>query len=74
MLLQKHLTELHERIPRVAESVKTLLNNIFDYALNNGLIERNPVKAVYIPKHIRETGKGIKLMIRVRFSSQIVPA
>ena len=33
MLLQKHLTELHERIPRVAESVKTLLNNIFDYAM-----------------------------------------
>ena len=61
MLLQKHLTELHERIPRVAESVKTLLNNIFDYVLNNGLIERNPVKAVYIPKHIRETGKALTM-------------
>ena len=61
MLLQKHLTELHERIPRVAESVKTLLNNIFDYALNNGLIDRNPVKAVYIPKHIRQTGKALTM-------------
>ncbi|MBR0188812.1 MAG: hypothetical protein IJQ23_00320, partial [Clostridia bacterium] len=71
MLLQKHLTELHERIPRVAESVKTLLNNIFDYALNNGLIERNPVKAVYIPKHIRETGKALTIEEEKEFVSRI---
>lgn len=71
MLLQKHLTELHERIPRVAESVKTLLNNIFDYALNNGLIDRNPVKAVYIPKHIRETGKALTLEEEKEFVRKI---
>ena len=71
MLLQKHLTELHERIPRVAESVKTLLNNIFDYALNNGLIDRNPVKAVYIPKHIRETGKALTMEEEKEFVRKI---
>ena len=71
MLLQKHLTELHERIPRVAESVKTLLNNIFDYALNNGLIDRNPVKAVYIPKHIRATGKALTMEEEKEFIRKI---
>ena len=54
--IQKHLDKINERTPRACEDVKMLLNNIFDYAVNNGIIERNPIKAVYIQKHERKNG------------------
>lgn len=58
-IIQKHLDRLNKKIPRACEDVKIILNNIFDYALANGIIERNPMKAVYLPKHEREHGKAL---------------
>lgn len=57
--IQKHLDKVNEKTPRLCEDVKTLLNNVFDYAVSNGVIERNPIKAVYIPKHERQNGKAL---------------
>ena len=54
--IQKHLDKINAKTPRACEDVKMLLNNIFDYAVNNGIIERNPIKAVYIQKHERKNG------------------
>jgi len=59
VFIQKILNELNEKIPRACEDVKVLLNSIFTYAVNNGEIKINPIKAVYIPKHERETGKAL---------------
>ena len=56
--IQGHLDKLRKKIPRAREDVKMLLNNIFDYAVVNGIIERNPIKAVYIPKHERKNGEA----------------
>ena len=50
------LDKINEKTPRACEDIKMLLNNIFDYAVNNGIIERNPIKAVYLPKHERKNG------------------
>ena len=50
------MDKINEKTPRACEDVKMLLNNIFEYAVNNGIIERNPLKAVYLPKHERKNG------------------
>ena len=59
LLIQTHLNTLSEKTPRLCETVKSLLNNIFEYAVNNGVIELNPVKAVYLQKHQRKTGSAL---------------
>lgn len=70
-LLQNYLDELNEKIPRGCEDVKTLLNNIFEYAVVNGIIERNPVKAVFLPKHERTHGCALTLEEEKKFVSDI---
>lgn len=69
--IQKHLDKISERTPRACEDVKMLLNNIFDYAVNNGIIERNPVKAVYIQKHERKNGTALSPEQERKFVSDI---
>ncbi len=59
VILQKYLSEMHDEKPRLCETIKMLLNNIFDYAVNNEIINKNPVKAVYVPKHYRKTGQAL---------------
>lgn len=48
-------------MPRTCEDVKGLLNGIFEYALQSGIIDRNPMAAVYIEKHERTPGKALNL-------------
>ncbi len=57
--IQNHLNKMHEETPRLCETVKGLLNNIFEYAVNNCVIDRNPVKAVFVQKHERKTGNAL---------------
>ncbi|MBR1675887.1 MAG: tyrosine-type recombinase/integrase family protein [Clostridia bacterium] len=59
IMIQKHLDKLHARMPRGCEDIKSLLNGIFEYAVNNGIIDRNPIKAVFLEKHEREIGKAL---------------
>ncbi len=59
IMLQMFLDHYNSKTPRLCEDIKCLLNGIFDYALNNGVIERNPLKMVYIPKHERKTGMAL---------------
>lgn len=60
-MLQPHFNKLHEEKPRVCEDVKSLMNSILEYALNNRLITSNPMKAVYVVKHERTTGKALTM-------------
>ena len=59
IFIQGFLDKIANKTPRACEDIKMLLNNIFDYAVNNGVIERNPIKAVYIKKHEREKGQAL---------------
>ena len=70
-LIQSHLDKINKKTPRACEDVKLLLNNIFDYAVNNGLLERNPIKAVYIPKHERKNGQAFTPEQEKAFVTQI---
>ncbi|MBQ6979823.1 MAG: tyrosine-type recombinase/integrase family protein [Clostridia bacterium] len=71
VFIQRHLDKINEKTPRACEDVKMLLNNIFDYAVNNGIIERNPIKAVYIQKHERKNGIALSLEQERKFVSDI---
>ena len=71
ILIQGFLDKENEKAPRQCEDVKMLLNNIFDYAVNNGIIERNPIKAVFIPKHERVTGQALTYEEERRFVTEI---
>ena len=71
ILVQSFLDKENEKAPRQCEDVKMLLNNIFDYAVNNGIIERNPIKAVFIPKHERVTGQALTYEEERRFVNEI---
>ena len=44
--LQTYLSKLHDEKPRLCETIKTLLNNIFDYAVNNEIITKNPIRTI----------------------------
>ncbi len=59
IMLQEYLLKLREIAPRTCEDVLLLLRNIFDYAVENRYLERNPAKAVKIPKHERTTGQAL---------------
>ena len=59
LLIQEHLDKLNAKTPRACEDVKILLNSILEYAVNSGLIPRNPVKVVYVEKHERITGQAL---------------
>ena len=57
--VQNVLNAINDKYPRKCEDVKVLLNAIFTYAVNNGEIKINPIKAVYIPKHERKNGNAL---------------
>ncbi len=71
IILQEYLTQLHDEKPRLCETIKTLLNNIFEYAVNNEIITKNPIKAVYIPKHYRITGQALTRVEEKIFTDKI---
>ena len=71
ILIQGFLDKENEKAPRQCEDVKMLLSNIFDYAVNNGILERNPIKAVFIPKHERVTGQALTYEEERRFVAEI---
>ncbi len=57
--MQKDLSSLRERSGRNYEDVRILLNGIFKYAIANGILERNPLDAVFVMPHERTTGKAL---------------
>ena len=58
-MIQKHLNELSREKGRTCETVRSILNGIFEYAVASGVIDRNPMKAVFIKKHERTTGTAL---------------
>lgn len=69
--LQMFLDKIHAKAPRGCEDVKTVLNNILDYAVANGVIDRNPMAAVYIPRHERTHGSALTLEEEKKFVNDI---
>lgn len=65
--LQKDLSQLRESSGRTYEDVRVLLNGIFKYAMANGIIDRNPLDAVFIAPHERTTGQALTLDAERRF-------
>ncbi len=59
--IQEYLNKLTTKVPRACEDVKMLLNNIFTFAVNSNVLDRNPLVAVYIPKHERKQGKALTM-------------
>ena len=43
---------------RKCEDMKTILNGVFEFAYYNDLISKNPLKYVYVKKHVRRNGKA----------------
>ncbi len=60
IILQKYFEELTEYSTRVAEDVKTLLNQIFEYSVGNAFIKVNPMRAVKVKRHERINGNALK--------------
>ena len=71
IFIQGFLDKIANKTPRACEDIKMLLNNVFDYAVNNGMIERNPIKAVYIKKHEREKGQALSPAEEIKFIADI---
>ncbi len=57
--LQGYFEELTKYSTRVAEDVKTFLNQVFEYAVGNQLIKVNPMRAVKVLRHVRENGQAL---------------
>lgn len=69
--LQQFFLELCARSTRIAEDVKTLLNQLFEYAVGNNYITSNPMKAVIVRKHYREKGKALSPEELATFKSKL---
>lgn len=69
--LQRYFNTLCARSTRIAEDVKTLLTQVFDYAVGNKLITSNPMKAVIVEQHSRENGKALTREQLVLFKQKI---
>ena len=65
------MDKIANKTPRACEDIKMLLNNVFDCAVNKGVIERNPIKAVYIKKHEREKGQALSPYEESKFIADI---
>ena len=61
MKLQPYLEKLRDQKGRTYEEVRMLLNGIFKYARANGLIDINPIEALFILPHERTHGKALTL-------------
>jgi len=70
--LQEDLKILRKKHSRTYEDVRMLLNGIFKYARANGLIELNPIEAIYLPPHERINGEALTPNEESRFITEIV--
>lgn len=70
--LQRYFNELCARSTRVAEDVKTILTQVFDYAVGNKLITANPMRAVIVEQHSRQNGKALTREQLVLFKQKIL--
>lgn len=60
MKCQEILSDLLDKgLGRTCESVRWILNEIFNAALGEKLITENPMKFVKVPKHVRKKGKRL---------------
>ena len=58
--LQCFFNALCMQTTRAAEDVKIIFNQIFEYAVGNGLIKVNPMRAVIVLKHERQNGSALE--------------
>lgn len=59
VMLQGYFENLTSYSTRIAEDVKTLLNQIFEYSIGNSFINVNPMRAVKVLRHIRQNGQAL---------------
>ena len=59
VMLQGYFEKLTSYSTRIAEDVKTLLNQFFEYAIGNNFITINPMRAVKVLRHVRENGQAL---------------
>ena len=71
VVLQKYFEELTMQSTRVAEDVKTLLNQIFEYSVGNNFIKVNPMRAVKVKRHERINGQALSKEDIIAFKRQI---
>lgn len=61
IILQGYFEELTNYSTRIAEDVKTLLNQVFEYSVGNNFIKVNPMRAVKVLRHERVNGQALTL-------------
>lgn len=70
--IQRFLNDvLDDGHKRTAEALYYILKTILDYGVNNDLITKNPIAAVKIPLHERETGQALPLSKEREFVKKI---
>ena len=71
-MIQRFLNNfLDKEQKRTAEALFYILKSILDYAVNIDLLTKNPMRAVQIPMHERETGKALPLDVEKAFVQKI---
>ncbi len=71
IFLQQYFTTLCAKSTRIAEDVKTLLKQVFEYAIGNNIITANPMRAVLVKKHYRSNGKALSPEELEKFKNEI---
>jgi len=59
IFLQSFFSNLVKESSRNAETVRTILTGVFEYAIGNGIITNNPMRAVVVERHQRQNGQAL---------------
>ena len=60
IFLQDFFAKLTENSSRNAETVKTIVKGVLEYAVGNGIIAVNPMRAVIVKRHERQNGRALE--------------
>lgn len=59
IFLQNYFKNITDKSTRNGEDVKIIINSVLEYAIGNGYITTNPMKAVIVKKHYRINGNAL---------------
>lgn len=71
IVLQKYFLCLYEKSSRICETVKIIINGVLEYAVGNGIIVANPMRAVIVEQHERISGRALTYEELEKFKQDI---
>lgn len=71
LVLQPYFARMSAESSRNAETIRVIMKGVFEYAIGNGLLQVNPMRAVVVQKHERKCGEALSRDMLEKFKKDI---